>query len=216
MGTATAWSGGMGQAPCGRCSQRAARSEISETSSVESPRRTARVRRRGRRPAVPPDARARCRRCRPDNATLLGFDAIEEREGKVVGIQPPCTRRSPHRPRRRCGRRRFRRPALAAAQLALADHAQGIVGVGADDAAGTAVVVRYWTVGEGVVGLLRIAVALHDQEQGFVVGALVAAQRRARAPTCGPRSRARPPRRAAPAPRGACRRRSIYRHRCRG
>src|SRR5262245_65729485 len=45
-------------------------------------------------------------------------------------------------------------------ELPLADHTLGIVGVGAEDAADRAVVVRYRAVGEGVVRLLRIAVAL--------------------------------------------------------
>ena len=56
-------------------------------------------------------------------------------------------------------------------QLALADHALGIVGIGAEDSAGRAVRVRNRTVGEGVIGFFRKAVALHDQELGFDVGA---------------------------------------------
>ena len=60
-------------------------------------------------------------------------------------------------------------------QLALADDALRIVAVGAKDAADLAVVIRYRAVGECVVGLFRIAVALHDQQLGFNVGARVAA-----------------------------------------
>ena len=59
-------------------------------------------------------------------------------------------------------------------ELAFADDALRIVRVGAEDAPGAAVVIGHGTVGESVVGLLRVAVALHDQEQGFVVGAAVA------------------------------------------
>src|SRR5262245_58295006 len=60
-------------------------------------------------------------------------------------------------------------------ELPLADHALSVVGIGAEDAADRAVVVRYRAVGEGVVGLFRIAVALHDEELGLDVGALLAA-----------------------------------------
>ncbi len=58
------------------------------------------------------------------------------------------------------------------ADLPLADHPRSVLGVGADDAAGRAVIVWDRAVGEGVVGLLRIAVALHDQELLLDVDAL--------------------------------------------
>ncbi len=61
--------------------------------------------------------------------------------------------------------------------LALADHPLSVVGIGADDAARRPVVVRDRAVGEGVVGLLRIAVALHDQELFLDVGPLDPAER---------------------------------------
>ena len=60
-------------------------------------------------------------------------------------------------------------------QLPLADDALGVVGVGAEDPADAALVVRHRAVGEGVVGLLRVAVPLHDEQQRLVVSALVAA-----------------------------------------
>ena len=146
-----------------------------------------------------------------------GVGQIDEREGQVARI----------------GRQGFRAPETGLGdgarvggagrqlaeqhELALADDPPGVVGVRAEDAAGAALVVRHGAVGEGVVGLLRVAVPLHDQEQRLVVGALVAEHRR-RGPGArpGPRSPARRPTRAAPARRGACRRGSSGRRRCRG
>ncbi len=60
-------------------------------------------------------------------------------------------------------------------QLAFGNHPAGIVGIGADDPARRAVIVGDRAVGEGVVGLLGIAVALHDQELLLDIGALDAA-----------------------------------------
>ena len=55
-------------------------------------------------------------------------------------------------------------------KLPLADDALGIVGVGADDAAGLPLVVGNRAVGKRVVRFLRIAVALHDEELFLDVG----------------------------------------------
>ncbi len=73
---------------------------------------------------------------------------------------------------------RLRREILEQRELPLADHALGVVAVGAEDPADRAVVVRDRAVGEGVVGFFRIAVALHDQELRLDEGALIAAERR--------------------------------------
>src|SRR5262249_60663037 len=59
-------------------------------------------------------------------------------------------------------------------QLTLADHALGVIGVGADDAGSIAIGVRNRAVGKGVIGLLGVAMPLHDQELLLDVGALVA------------------------------------------
>jgi len=59
-------------------------------------------------------------------------------------------------------------------ELALADHAACIVGVGANEPRGATVVARHRAVGERVVGLLLVAVALHDQELRLDVRAFVA------------------------------------------
>ena len=61
-------------------------------------------------------------------------------------------------------------------QLALADDALGLLGHRAEDAAVAALLVDDGAVGEGEIGFLDIAVALHEQEQGFVVGPLVAGE----------------------------------------
>src|SRR4029079_19101295 len=62
--------------------------------------------------------------------------------------------------------------------LALGDHALGRVVVDTYDPADRAVLDRDRAVGEGVVGLLGVAVALHDQELLFGVGPLVPGHRR--------------------------------------
>ena len=56
--------------------------------------------------------------------------------------------------------------------LSFADHPVGVGGVGADDSSGRPVVVGNGAVGESVVGLLRIAVALHQQELLLDIGPL--------------------------------------------
>src|SRR5262249_11500231 len=60
-------------------------------------------------------------------------------------------------------------------KLALADDAARVIAVGADDAAHAAVIVRDRAVREGVVRLLRIAIALHDQKLRFDERPLVTA-----------------------------------------
>ena len=82
-----------------------------------------------------------------------------------------------------------------------------VVAVGADDAAGAAVVVGNRAVGEGVVGLFGIAVALHDQE--LLLDDRCPPCRSWRSPAsgrCRPRSPATPSRSAGRAPTDACRR----------
>ena len=55
--------------------------------------------------------------------------------------------------------------------LPVTDHSRRIGGVGADDAARHPVIVRNWTVGEGIIGLLGVAVALHQEELLLDIGA---------------------------------------------
>ena len=50
---------------------------------------------------------------------------------------------------------------LERGDLAFADNALGVVRIGTDDPAGAAVVIRDRAVGEGVIGLFRVAVPLH-------------------------------------------------------
>ncbi len=60
-------------------------------------------------------------------------------------------------------------------QLPLSDDALGIVRVGAKNPADRAVIRGNRAVRKGVVGFFGVAVALHDQELGFHIGALIAA-----------------------------------------
>ncbi|MNN13847.1 hypothetical protein D3C81_1268930 [compost metagenome] len=89
---------------------------------------------------------------------------IEQREGNVVriGAQRAQAQRARFVPGTGIGGRRGQ--LAQQLQLALGHHALGVVAVGADDAARAAVIVGHRAVGEGVVGLLRVAVALHDQQ----------------------------------------------------
>ncbi len=73
---------------------------------------------------------------------------------------------------------RLRRDVAQDLEPALADDPFGVVGVGADDAAGAVIVAGNGAVGERVVGFFRIPVALHDQELLLDVRALVALHRR--------------------------------------
>src|ERR1700756_4277397 len=61
-------------------------------------------------------------------------------------------------------------------QLALTDHALSVITVSTENSANRAVCVRHRTVGEGVVGFLGVAVALHDQQLGLHVRTLLATQ----------------------------------------
>ncbi len=108
------------------------------------------------------------------HAAPLGVEQVDEAEREVARIAL-----------QRAGAQRARvldgaslggagRQLAQQGELALADDAHGVVGVGAEDPADAALVVGHRAVGEGVVGLLGVAVALHDEEEGLVVGALVA------------------------------------------
>ncbi len=110
---------------------------------------------------------------REGHAAALRVEQVDEGEGQVAraGLQRLGTQRA-----------RLLDGAAhggAGGQLAqqreppLAQDADGVVGVGAEDPAGAALVVRHRAVGEGEVGLLGVAVAVHDEEERLVVGALV-------------------------------------------
>src|SRR5262249_50556778 len=60
-------------------------------------------------------------------------------------------------------------------QLALTDDTLRIVGIGANDAASTSVVVRDRAVGKGIVGLLRVSVPLYYEELLLHVSSLISA-----------------------------------------
>ena len=129
-------------------------------------------RRRGERMAGLDPRRARQLRRRA--AALRDIDHGEREVAGVVG-QRRCAADAGLPPVARVARVRRKIPEQR--ELPLADHPLGVVAVGADDAAHRAVVVGNRTVGEGVVSLFRIAVALHDQELRLDIGALVAAER---------------------------------------
>ncbi len=104
---------------------------------------------------------------------LLRVEEVEEGEGEVARVggergRAPLARVF-HRPR-------VGRPGGQLAEqghLPLADDAHRVVRVGADDPAGASLVVGDGAVGKGVVGLLLIPVALHDQELRLDVRPLV-------------------------------------------
>ncbi len=138
--------------------------------------RVRRIERQGRNRGgmVPGDARRAHERSRA--AARLGHVDHGEWQIARIGCQRPGGAVAGLLPGP--GLRRRRRQFAQERELALADHPLGVVAVGAEDAAGRAVFGRDRAVGEGVVGLFGVAVALHDQELGFDIGALVAAHRR--------------------------------------
>ncbi len=128
--------------------------------------------------------------------SLFGGE-IEQREGDVPGIGGQGLDAGASGVAPGAGVDRPRRQFAQQSDLPLADHPRGVLGIGADDAAGRAVVVGDRAVGEGVVGLLRIAVALHDQELFLDIGPLDPAQRRGQhradvGPDFAPHLRSRP------------------------
>ena len=136
----------------------------------------------GERPRLPAAGRDcfRCRgmgeldarRRRQRQRLSVGLRHVKKHEWQIVQIRPKC-RRSPGTHILRVAGVAGRRGEIAQQpQLAFADHPLGIVGIRTDDAAGTAVIVRNGTVRKGVVGLLLITVALHDQELLLDEGAL--------------------------------------------
>ena len=98
-------------------------------------------------------------------------DDVEQREGQiaVAGLERRDALLAGLLPGARL--RRLRRQFAQQFELAFADDAVGVVGVGAEDAGGKAGIVADRAVGEGVVGFFRIAVALHDQELRLHVSA---------------------------------------------
>ena len=105
------------------------------------------------------------------------------------------------------GFRGRRRQLAQQGELALADHPLGVIAIGAEYTAGRAVVGRDRAVGESVVGLFGVAIALHDQELLLDIGAFdgpsspwPASDR------CRSRSRATLRTSGGRAPRDACRR----------
>ncbi len=102
---------------------------------------------------------------------------VDQRERQVTGIVPHGVRRPFAGIAPAAGIDRAGGELAQQVELPLGNHPLGIVGVGADDAADPTVVIRHRAVGEGVVGLLRIAVALHDQELLLDIGAFIATHR---------------------------------------
>jgi hypothetical protein len=109
------------------------------------------------------------------------IDEIDHRERQIerICIQTFCTERAHFLDRARvhCLRRQFSEQR----ELALANDTLGVIGIGAENATRAALVVGHGAVGEGVVGLLRVAVAHHDQEQRFVVSPFILTHSRLRA-----------------------------------
>src|SRR5208337_5521839 len=105
----------------------------------------------------------------PQNgAAALVVEEVEQREGQVapVGMQGKGGQSAGFLNVTRIGgpRRQFAQQS----KLALANYAPRVVGVGADDPAGAALVIGHRAVRERVVGFLWVPVALHDQQQCFV------------------------------------------------
>ena len=115
--------------------------------------------------------------CRQMCLSLIWIEDVDHREGEIarVGCERAGTSLAGLLP---CARLGGGRGKLAQQrQLPLADYTLRIVAVGAKNAADAAVVCWDRAIGEGVVGLLRIAVALHDEELRFHIGAFLAAHR---------------------------------------
>src|SRR6185312_9890366 len=82
---------------------------------------------------------------------------VKQSEWNVVRISSQCLHAALASRLPTAGIGRSRRQLAQQDKLALADHTLRIIGIGADDPAGIAIVVRDRAVGEGVVGLLRVA-----------------------------------------------------------
>ena len=129
--------------------------------------RSSRARRRAPRVDAGGAGQRRALRC-------VGLDQVDQRERQIARVGRQRRARQRARLLERARVRGARGQLAQQRQLPLADDARRVVGVGADDAAGAPLVVGHRAVGEGVVGLLGVAVALHDQQQRLVVGPLVA------------------------------------------
>ena len=112
------------------------------------------------------------------SGAAAGLGPVDHGKGQVAGIG---------RQRLGCalagllpgpGFRGGRRQLAQQGELALADHPLGVIAIGAEYTAGCAVVGRDRAVGEGIVGLFGVAVALHDQELLLDIGAFMAPHRR--------------------------------------
>ena len=99
-------------------------------------------------------------------------EPVEQRKGKVARIGAQCTRRQRIDLRDGIGIPGARGDLAQECQAARADHPVGIVGIGADDAADAAIIVRDRRERKCVIGLLVIAVAMHHQQLGFRIGRL--------------------------------------------
>ena len=147
------------------------------------------------------------RRAGEDRAPAARLDQVDQRERQIarVGGERPRAALAGLLPAAGVAGRG--RELAQQRQLPLADDALGIVSVGAEDAADRAVIGRNRAVGEGVIGLLGIAVALHDEELRLDIGTGISAHGLGEhGADVLPESRARRRRSACPGPRGACRR----------
>src|SRR6476469_5764743 len=72
----------------------------------------------------------------------------------------------------------LRRQLPQQSQLTFANYALRIVAVGTNNAACTPFIIWNWAIGEGVVSFFWITITLHDEEQGFVIGAFISAHHR--------------------------------------
>jgi hypothetical protein len=154
---------------------------------------------------------------REHHPVALGLVEIDEGEREVAGAGGETAGAEGAGVAHRARFRRRGRDLAEQRQPALADDALGVVGVGAEDAAGAPLLVGDRAVGEGVVGLLGVAVAMHDEEEGpRRRSPRSSASRRRRGAAPRPRSPARRRTRAVPAPAGVSRRRWPDRRRCRG
>src|SRR5581483_5489390 len=105
-------------------------------------------------------------------ASLLLIRYVDEREWEVLLVRRERLRRGRTDLLPRQHLRRLRGKLTEGCQLPLADAALRVVRVDADDPFRGAVLARDRAVGERVVGLLAVSVALHDQKLRLHVGAL--------------------------------------------
>ncbi len=103
--------------------------------------------------------------------TVLG-EQIGQAEGEIVQVGAELTSDRLQNSRLAVGARQAGGQLAQRTQAPLADHPIRLLGDGAEDPFDLAVVADQRAVGEGMIGLLGIAVALQEQHQGSVPGRL--------------------------------------------